>query len=69
MCGKDGGVKTVWAVLYHCSRMPRFAWSLCSLHLTEAGARMAAKAYPLEPMPPQLRKGGRWLVEKWGVQP
>lgn len=61
-------MRTLYAVLYHCSRMPRFAWHLCSLHETEAGAREAVKAFMLQPMPPALRKGGRYDVKKWAVQ-
>lgn len=61
-------MKNIWVVLYHCSRMPRFAQSLCSLHETKDGADAAVKVYELNPMPPQLRKGGRWRVEKWAVQ-
>lgn len=61
-------MRTVWAVFYRCSRMPRFAWHLCSLHETKHSAEEAMKAQALEPMPPQLRRGGRYDVQKWGVQ-
>jgi hypothetical protein len=60
-------MKSVWVLLYHCSRMPRFAQSLCSIHETEEGANESMSEAKREPMPPQLRKGGRWKVEKWGV--
>ena len=56
---------TVYCVMFHNSRMPRLCMHLCSIHETKAEAEKARDASTAEMMSPQMRKGARWVVEKW----
>jgi hypothetical protein len=60
---------TIWVVVFHNSSMPRFCYTLCSLHETEASAMRERDVHNIDELSPQQRKGARWLVERWVTTP
>lgn len=59
---------TIYAVMLHNSRMPRFCEHLCSPHATQNMAEEARVHHSKDlVMPSQMLKGARWTVQKWGV--